>query len=168
MPMKIAAIVFAVSATPALADIEVRFIEGAPKDRFTFTASSTLCGAGPVAIDLNMEGSTGKLVFDVTESGAGVEVFQPLEIVSGSEVLVRASDVTDGDQRLTFDLVSLDPGETFAFTIDVDDTLGAREITVSGSEIAGARVSIQIDGELRSAVLDETARATVKWPSCES
>ncbi|NNL19373.1 MAG: aggregation factor core [Boseongicola sp.] len=166
--MRTIAFAFALVATPAFADIGIRFIEGAPKDRFTFMASPAFCASGPMAIDVNLEGSAGKLVFDVTASGAGVEVYQPLEIVSGARALLGTSNVTDGDQRLRIDLASLEPGAPFAFTIDVDDTLGAREITVSGSEIVGAEVAVQIGDQTRTATFDETATATVGWSSCDS
>jgi hypothetical protein len=168
MMSKIAVVSLLLSGTPAFADLEVRFIEGAPKDRFTFSASEDLCVQGPVAIDLDLVGSAGKLVFDVSDGGAGVEVFQPLEVVEGSELLVRTSTVLDGEQRVAIDLASLPPGASFAFTIDVDDTLGGREITVSGSEIAGAAVSVQMGDETRNAVFDASARATISWSSCGS
>ena len=156
------------SATPASADIAVRFIEGAPKDRFVFEASSTFCAMVPLKITLDLTGSAGALLFDVAQSGAGVEVYQPFEVVAGADVLLGASSVADGDRRLTIELASLQPGKPFAFTIDVDDTLGGREITVAGSEILGAVVSVQAGDETRVSAFDEAAIANIDWSTCQS
>jgi len=53
-----------------------------------------------------------------------------------------------------------------AFTLDVDDTCGAREITVTGAEIAGARVKVDSAEGSQSAVFDATAQARVDDSSC--
>lgn len=168
MQMKLAATLLLFTAAPVAADVQARFIEGAPKDRFVFTASETFCQTGSVTLTVDLRGSAGALIFDVTESGAGVEVFQPLEIVAGSEMLVAATTVADGDQNLTVELSAFQPDTPFAFTIDVDDTLGAREITVSGSEILGAEVTLTSGADTRSAIFDENAQAVIDWSSCES
>lgn len=146
----------------ALADIDVRFFESAPKDRFVFDNSGD-CAVGPLEILVNLDGSKGALIFDTTNEGAGVEVFQPFEVAIGAENLISASPTTDGDQQLALQLRVLAPGGRFAFTIDVDDTLPASElgqIRVSGSEIAGAVVSINDT----AVVLDASARGTAELP----
>ena len=156
------------TAVPAFADIEVRFVEGAPKDRFVFTATENFCASGPVAITVNLEDSAGALIFDVTDSGAGVEVFQPFEVVSGAEFLLGTSAVSDGDVALTLELSALTPQSPVAFTIDVDDTLGGREITVAGSEILGGTVSVAIEGVVKEATFNERAVALIAWSACQS
>ena len=63
--------------------IEVRFIESAPKDRFIINNTSE-CNLSEFTFSIDLSESVGKLIFDTTEAGAGVEVFQPFEIVSGN------------------------------------------------------------------------------------
>ncbi|MEL7228376.1 MAG: aggregation factor core [Pseudomonadota bacterium] len=145
----------------AHADVLVAFDEGAPKDRFTFRNSGS-CPLSAAQLVLDLSTSRAGLIFDVTASGAGVEVFQPLDFVTGSTALRAVPKVRDGDNRLTMDIATLAPGETIAFTIDVDDTLGGREITVSDAEIAGARVSLTVKGKTVTAPFTGKARATLE------
>lgn len=133
------------AAAPAAADLAIRFDEGAPKDSFAFENRSD-CTISGASLVLDLSGSSAGLIFDVTGAGAGVEVYQPLEIVRGAEALARIPRVRDGDNQIAFEIAELAPGAAFAFTIDVDDTIGAREITVSDSEILGARVLLTRDG----------------------
>ncbi len=97
-----ASALLALLAQPALADITLRFQEGAPKDRFVI--SSDTCPLQNVDVLIDLDGSAGGLIFDVTSAGAGVEVFQPVEIQNGA---VTAQPVVDGDQQLTFRISSL-------------------------------------------------------------
>ena len=154
--------------TPVFADISVRFVEGAPKDRFVIEASDAFCSTDPLAVTVNLAESPGKLIFDVTDSGAGVEAFQPFEVVPGAESVLAASSVKDGDTLLRPDLAGLNDETSVAFTIDVDDTLGAREITVVDGEILGASVSVEVTGDEMTAAFDETAMAIVPWTICPS
>ena len=64
---------------------------------------------------------------------------------------------------LRLDLASLTPDAPVAFTIDVDDTMGAREITVARSEILGATVIVENAAGLKAAIFDDNAMATVAW-----
>ncbi|MDA7426012.1 aggregation factor core [Thalassococcus lentus] len=153
-------------ATTATADIQARFIEGAPKDRFEFTNTGD-CTLGASQIKLNLGESSAGLIFDTTAAGAGVEVFQPLEIVAGAELLNVVPVLKDGDNTALLELRGLNPGQSVAFTIDVDDTLGGREITVSGSEILGARVSLT-GAETSDGRFDERGVATLTLPACLS
>ena len=161
--MRLAATILTFLAAPAAADLRVDFIEGAPKDRFVLTNEAG-CGTGPMQVEIQLAGSAGALIFDTTGTGAGVQVFQPFEVVSGAALLKEQPDVTDGDQSITLDLIGLAPGAEVAFTIDVDDTVSARQITVAGSEIAGASVRV---GET-SGVFDENAVARVPGVDCLS
>ncbi|WP_420332888.1 aggregation factor core [Roseibium sp.] len=155
----------AILATSANADISVRFDEGAPKDRFTFENVGS-CPIGASELVLDISGSKAGLIFDTTGAGAGVEVFQPLEIVSGAQSLAAITKVKDGDNAVTLSIAELQPGAKIAFTIDVDDTAGGREITVSGSEIEGASVTFSNNGKSVTAALSSGATALVKTGAC--
>ncbi len=158
------------AATPAAADIAVTFTESAPKDRFTFTNTAG-CDLGPATLTLNLADSAAGLIFDTTGNGAGVEVFQPFETVSGGEVLGTVAPVKDGDTVIRLDLTGLAPSQSVAFTIDVDDTVtnGALgQIRVAGSEIAGASVMLESGGNTTRGVFDTTSRAAIKAADCTS
>ena len=155
------------AAGPAFADLSVRFIEGAPKDRFVFTHEGT-CATGPMTLTVDLSGSSAGLVFDVTGDGAGVEVFQPFELVSGGDRVTNLPQVADGDTSLDIALSGLAPGEVVSFTIDLDDTIGAREITVSRSEIVGAGVTVTAGSTTATGAFGEDARTRVSLPGCLS
>lgn len=157
--------VSSVLATPILAEVNVAFKEGAPKDRFVLTNSGT-CDLDAVSITLDLESSASGIIFDVASSGPGVEVFQPLQIVTGKNYVSETPQVSDGDRTITLHLNSFPQGETVAFTIDVDDTGGGREITVAGSEIAGATASLQTAARRVSAAFSNNAQANVPLLGC--
>ena len=145
---------------PALAQIDARFIESAPKDTFTFV--NTGCALGAAELVLDMKESAGGLIFDTEGGGAGVEVFQPFEAVSGA---VASVQVSDGAGSLRLMVPDWPEGGEVSFTIDVDDVLrhGERGQTqVSGSEIAGATVSVTVAGQKAFASFDNTSRARVR------
>ncbi len=154
-------------ASAAQADLDVRFDEGAPKDRFTFTNTAD-CAMGPARVTLDLGAAPAGLIFDVTANGAGVEVFQPFEVVAGAEMLNALPVVRDGQSAITLDLSGLAKGASVAFTIDVDDTGGGREITVSGSEIAGAVVVLEQADTRTTASFGETATAHVTTIACQA
>ncbi|MEM9223239.1 MAG: aggregation factor core [Pseudomonadota bacterium] len=153
------------SITPATADLAVRFNEGAPKDRFTFQNVGS-CPITDATLSLDLSGSEAGLIFDVTAAGAGVEVFQPLEFVSGAGALASMPTVKDGENTITMDVSSLEPGDAIAFTIDVDDTMGGREITVANSEIVGAVVQLSRAGGVSSHTFTRSARGTIPLTGC--
>ena len=154
-------------ATNAPADVLVTFIEGAPKDRFVIETTGD-CTLGPAQVEINLATSPAGLIFDTTASGAGVEVFQPFELVSGGDVVKQNPSVKDGDQAVTLALKSLPVGTRVAFTVDVDDTGGARELTVSNAEIAGASVTLTTDKGSTTAPFTNTSKARVSAPDCAS
>ncbi len=160
-------LVCALLAGPALADLETRFIEGAPKDRFVLTNVGE-CALPAVVITADLATAPAGLIFDVTASGAGVEVFQPFDVVAGAEVLNGLPAVLDGDAAITLDLKGLATGQSVSFTIDVDDTGGGREITVSNAEIAGATVTAAIGTTTAAGTFGETSTAVVPLPACLS
>lgn len=147
---------------PALADLRVVFDEGAPKDAFRFENVST-CTVSDTSLELDLSTSEAGLIFDVTDAGQGVEVYQPFEVVQGAQALAVLPQVVDGQSKLVLEIKELAPGGEIEFTIDVDDTIGQREITVSGSEIEGARVQ-WADG--MQAIFSSSARATLPISGC--
>ena len=155
------------AAAPAVADVLVEFSEGAPKDRFTITGLAT-CPLGRADVMIDLSGWTAGLIFDVTGSGAGVEVFQPFENVSSTADLIKATDVRDGDTRISLTLRDITQGVSVAFTIDVDDTAGTRETVVSGSEILGATVSVASGAGTQTGVFGQDGTALVKIDGCLS
>lgn len=98
-------------------------------------------GWSVVRVEVDLRGSGGALIFDVTDSGAGVSGWQPYAAAGGTAVVVGRTGVTDGDRLLSMAFGRFAPGERFAFTIDLDDTLpGGTQTWIDGAEIAGGRV----------------------------
>lgn len=160
--IRAAVLLLTLGTAASAGDLAVTFTEGAPKDRFDIINTGNCpLPAGLLTIDL--EGTAGGLIFDVTGTGAGVDVFQPFEAVSGGAALTALPQVTDGDTRIDLALAALPAGAALAFTIDIDDTLGTRAITVTGSEMGGAM--LRFDG--RSAPFDAAARAVLTLPCAD-
>jgi len=164
---------FLMLCTPfaANADLNVRFIESAPKDSFVVTNAGN-CDIPAQTLVLDLSSSAAGLIFDVTDQGAGVEVFQPLEFVQGQNLVHKASAPADGDQTLELHLTAMAPNETVRLTIDLDDTLPKGElgqIRVSGSEIKGAQV-IQTIGSAAAIAgqFDDKGRASIATAPCQS
>ncbi len=164
--MKYALTVFAIcTASISSADISIRFIEGAPKDRFVIQNSGN-CDFQDFDVLLDLSSSAAGLIFDTTSQGAGVEVFQPMEIVAGQSFLGEFDAPTDGDNKFNIPFKTLPKGAEMAFTIDVDDTLknsASGQIIVRGQEIEGATVSV---GNAVAA-FDRSSRAQVAVPTCD-
>ncbi len=152
-------------ATSLQAGVQIRFIEGAPKDRFVLTNVGS-CELETSTVKIDLSQSAGRLIFDVTEKGAGVEVFQPLEFVEGADALRQIPAVVDGQNTIELEIVSLAAGDKLAFTIDVDDTIGQREITVTESEIEGATVSYTDADETSTATFSSEALVNVTTKGC--
>ena len=158
------------AALPGLCSAEVvlRFYEGAPTDAFEIRASEDGCLAGPATLAIDLGGSAGGLILDVTGQGAGVEVFQPLVVTSGADFLADLPVVADGDTVLTLELAALPVGAPLRFTLDLDDTLGPRGITVAGSELTGALARLSTPGGVISAPFGADNTATLKGFGCHS
>lgn len=159
IPLATTLVCFAAQTAPA--DVSLRFVEGAPKDRFVLTTSGAACAATPMDVTIDLDGSAGALVFDVTEAGAGVEVFQPFELVEGADLVTSRTDVKDGDTQVQLGLTGLASSQNVTFTIDVDDTINAREITVTDSEIEGAVLRVTLNGQDKQAVFGANAVALI-------
>lgn len=148
-------------------DIQARFIEGAPRDSFVIENRSSIA-TEIASLTLNMRPSAGRLIFDTESGGVGVDVFQVYRGEDGDAVLARAPTVKDGDDRLTLDFDSFGAGQTYRFSIDVDDRLTNSElgqIRVSGSEMQGAAlIATSRDGAVYQAVFDVSNRAQLTAP----
>jgi hypothetical protein len=155
-------VAIAADAADCGVDLQVRFIEGAPVDRFVISnGSDRAYPLTEVAFDLTA--SKGRLIFDTQIGGSGVEVFQPF--VSS----VANIDVRDGATGLRMPMDGLDARTDVSFTIDVDDQLTASElgqIRVSGSEMAGAQVVFAMNGQPFLATFDDQNVARI-MPTCD-
>ncbi|WP_375280581.1 aggregation factor core protein MAFp3, isoform C [Pseudooctadecabacter sp.] len=161
--------VMVLMGTAATADIEVTFRDGAPKDRIEI-ANIGGCEVGPMTLAVDLVPSPSGLIFDVSSQGAGVQVNQPVEIVDGAALVATMSVVNDGDQLLTLRLAEMQAGDVIRLTLDLDDTVSTREITVDGAEIAGAQVIVTREGEslFRTGLFDASGRALVPLDGCLS
>lgn len=147
--------------------LQVTFNEGAPKDSFTIRNT----GNCPVTADVQIElaKSAGALIFDTTAAGAGVEVFQPLEVAQGKKYLRGIGVVSDGDQIMRLSLAALSKDKSVRLTIDVDDQLAQSDlgqIRVSDSEIAGAEVTVQSGSDSIRSVFGNDSRAEISVGAC--
>lgn len=165
--LRVSALALILTASGALADMDLRFDEGAPKDRFTLTNNGT-CPLPAMELTIDLGTAPAGLIFDVTGSGAGVQVYQPFELIAGAEHLSRTPVVLDGDTAIVLSLTGLGPGQSVAFTIDVDDTGGESETIVSGSEIAGATLRAALSDQTLEARVGTDANATIPLAACTS
>lgn len=161
--VSVAATLLAVNT--AQADLRINFYEGAPKDRFQIINTGA-CAISESSVSIDLSDSQGGLIFDVTASGEGVEVYQPFDIVQGENALARIPTVMDGQKQLKLEIVLLAPNEAITFTIDVDDTIGQRQITVSGSEFTGATASYTRGATLVLATFTTGPEVIIPMPNC--
>ncbi|OIQ46280.1 MAG: aggregation factor core protein MAFp3, isoform C [Roseobacter sp. MedPE-SW] len=152
-------------SAPALADVKVSFIEGAPKDRFVI-ANSGHCDLASTIVRIDLSTAASGLVFDVTDSGAGVEVYQPFDLVSGKQVVQHYSEIADGDTTVTLELDHLASGQSVEFTIDIDDTSGRIETIIAGNEILGAEVTVTMLGQDYIEAMSARAEAVLPISGC--
>lgn len=161
-------------SSPVHADIDVRFTEGAPKDRFVVTNGSTCeIAAGSITIDLSP--STAGLIFDTYPVGPGENVAQPLEMASTKNVSASFEAVPDGATSAEIRFRNFRAGGEIAVTVDVDDSIrsGPRGVQmIAGSEIAGARVMLAADTTVTgpdgplAATFDSRGRARIALTGC--
>lgn len=122
-------------------NVEISFTESAPKDIFDIRNKSdeswTL-----VSLAFDLTSSHGGLIFDTDVGGPGENVAQPFERAGGNAQLVTTPTVSDGDAAMLMLFSGFAPGQSFVFTIDLDDRLTQSDMgqtMISGSEISGAR-----------------------------
>jgi hypothetical protein len=160
-------------AAPVWADIEARFVDAAPKDRFTIR-NADICATGPIRITVDLTDTAGGLYFDTTVRGAGVSVYQPFELAGGAEHVAAVTPVADGARGFTIEIIDLPPGAVVTVTTDVDDALPQSAMgptRVDGGEILGGRVSVALDADtppLSRAEFDAWGGATVPLSVCLS
>ena len=146
------------------------FQEGAPKDRFVITNTSA-CEIGALSVSIDLSTAPAGLIFDTTADGAGVEVFQPLELDQNDGTLRTTRKVVDGDQVLDLEIAALPAGARVSFTIDLDDTAtdsALGQIRVSDAEISGAQVVMRMGDTTLRGVFAQSATAVVPLPTCTS
>lgn len=123
-----------------------QFTESAPRDRFSIRNTSDESWQIRSA-KLDLSTSKGRLIFDITAQGAGVEVFQPFRNETGEAILQSEPTVLDGQQTIELAFSSFSADQNYGFSIDVDDQLTESElgqIRVSGSEMNGATLAFDI------------------------
>lgn len=151
--------------------VEVTFRESAPKDSFIFKNTSK-CNLENLVLNIDLSKSAGRLIFDTTATGAGVEVFQPFEVLRGDITLASASSVKDGDKKLSLNVKKLAPNESVSFTIDLDDTLAKSSlgnIRISDSEIKGGMISLSLTNQKSfNATFNNDAKALIQLADCNS
>ena len=156
-------------STGVVANIEVKFVESAPKDWFEIKNVGN-CELNELMVTIDLTQSVGQLIFDTTETGAGVQVFQPFEVKQGNISLVSSDRVADGDQQLSVSIPSLASGSSASFTIDVDDTVpsGALGLTmIAGSEMEQSKVTVTSSTNTSaSGIFDGNNKAVVELPDC--
>lgn len=153
----------------AYASIDIRFVESAPKDWFSLTNNGE-CALDEMVMTVDLSNTAGKLIFDTTATGAGVEVFQPFEQREGDVSLISSDNVNDGDNTLSVLIKTLGPGLTVSFTIDVDDTLPVSalgKIRVADAEMTGGQVSLVIGEKVEiTDTFDGNAKISLPSPAC--
>ncbi|MCB5163102.1 hypothetical protein [Marinomonas algarum] len=150
------------------ADVEVSFVDSAPKDRFVLLNTGE-CALENIMVDFDLSKSVGKLIFDTTATGAGVEVFQPFEVRRGKLMLASTNEIKDGDSTLSLKIQSIAPSESVSFTIDVDDTLDRSElgnIRVSGSEITNGSITLITQKSTVSTTFNRYGKALLPTQGC--
>lgn len=155
-------------------DIHVSFSEGAPVDKFQIKNNTKIWQIKSINIDLSS--SNGRLIFDTISGGKGVEVFQPYEPVAGSAIISAFDLVEDGAEMINLQFEKFTKGDSFTFSIDVDDQLTNSELgqtRVTGGEMAQAKAVFQIenlDGSTATKIasFNEENEAILKATDCQS
>ncbi|MEO0442975.1 MAG: aggregation factor core [Pseudomonadota bacterium] len=172
LKLGLAAALLLLAYTSVNASIDIKFTESAPKDRFSITNQGK-CTFNQIAVSIDLSSSSGKLFFDTSAQGDGVDVFQPFEASQGEYALVSqrgGETVIDGDNQLTLLIETLVPGDRLEFTIDVDDRLpnsALGQTQISSAEIEGAVAKVTMENaKVLSAFFDLYSMASIEMPSC--
>lgn len=134
----------ALIAGPALAELRVSYVDRAP-DLITIRNGSA-CDLGPFELTIDLRPSPAGLIFDISGAGAGFAGHAPLSILQGAEQVLSISDLTDGDTRLVLQIDFLSGNGTISMAVDLDDTSPASEMgrtIISPAEIAGAVAEVR-------------------------
>lgn len=140
-PLSLMLLILAAMVTsPASAQVVVTFEEDAPTDRIT-VINETACDLVDFDLEIDLRGSAGALIFDVTEAGAGYSVSQPFGIAEGVESVKFGTQVLDGDRSVRVSFHHLQRGKRVVFTADLDDTVVSGPLgptMITPDELAGA------------------------------
>ena len=150
-PLLVAATVALTSLAPAAAhacgpNVEISFTETAPKDIFDIRNKSDE-GWSLVSLAFDLSPSSGGLIFDTDVGGPGENVAQPFELAGGNARLTTMPAVSDGDAAMLMLFADFAPGQSFVFTIDLDDRLTHSDMgqtMISGAEIEGTKARGQM------------------------
>ncbi len=145
-PVLSAALLAAALLLPAAAqacgpNVEISFTETAPKDIFDIRNKSD-DGWQLVSLAFDLSPSHGGLIFDTDVGGLGENVAQPFELAGGNAQLTTMPTVSDGDAAMLMLFSGFAPGQSFVFTIDLDDRLTESDMgqtMISGAEIEGTK-----------------------------
>lgn len=94
-----------------------------------------------VSLEIHLEGSAGRLVFDTAFGGPGASEPQPFAPVDDEVGLNGAPVVKDGAEQLSLSFRNFVPGRRFVFAIDLDDRLPSSpggQSVIDAGELAGA------------------------------
>lgn len=138
--------------------------DGAPDnlgDTFTITNGAGSEDIVLVVIDLSTAATPVGLFFDTT--GGGGSPFSVVSETPGPVGFVPPAGVVDGGSTLTLTFTDFNAGETFTFTIDVDDSGGSS--TVSDVMIWGATITATslLDGPIVATMVG--GAPTANWAS---
>lgn len=164
--------VTALISTQAMAGhLTVLFEEDAPKDRFIIRNDSN-CPMMDLSLRIDLGGSAAGLYFDTTAKGAGVNVYQPFEVVQGRDQLADLPVIQDGDKIMELTFPRLSPRSAVVVTIDVDDSLAAGPTgptMIAGSEIKSARIIANFkQSEYAEGLFADNGYALIMLPACQA
>ena len=125
--------------TDGFAGVSGRLVEGAQQNRLDpLEAWDCALHAKDCTIDLSKPQDTH--IFDVTVRNVGVGASQLFEILCDQNTIASNSAVFGGQNKPNSRVSTPSTDGSGAFNINVDDSLGKREIAVTGLEIAGSTV----------------------------
>jgi hypothetical protein len=129
-------------------------------DTFTLTNDAGSEDITTVVIELSTA-ATSTLVFDI--AGGGSSPFTVVSELPTPVGFAAPAIVVDGGSTLTLTFNDFNAGETFTFTIDVDDSAGGA--TVTGAMIAGAQITATsiLDGDVVATMV--VGAPTASWAS---
>lgn len=120
----------------------------------TFTVTNSINSSGQItSVTFDLSGSAGGLVFDLAALGGGTDPGHDFATADAATTGFLSATVADGGTSLVLTFDGFDPGETFTFTIDVDNAGSGGSMgdinnrrQVLGSEFAGTTISALFDG----------------------
>ncbi len=154
-------------AGSAQADLSLRFVEGAPSDRFVLTNTGN-CPLAEATLTLDIGAAPAGLLFDAMPGGAGVDSYQPFEVIEGRGALLGLPELADGDTVLSLNLAGLEAGGIVSFSLDVDDTGTGLPETIADSEIAGTMVTLVMGETTLEVAFSDQASAVIPIAPCIS